>query len=86
MKSVREAVKSGGAARCSGRLFAAGHDDLAGADGFDDFELGEHADRCVDFGGVAGDEGDHGGGGEIDGFPAEMFDDLQGVGLLGLIR
>ncbi len=30
-------------------VFAASHDDFAGADGFDDFELGEHREGCVDF-------------------------------------
>jgi hypothetical protein len=69
----------------SRRLFAAGHDDFAGADGFDDFELGEHADGGVDLGGVSGDEGDHGGGREIHGLATEVLDDLQGRSLLGFI-
>jgi hypothetical protein len=34
----------------SRRLLAAGHDDLAGADGLDDLVLGEHRDGGIDLG------------------------------------
>lgn len=67
-------AQSGG----SGRLFAAGHDDLAGADGFDDVELREHVDRGVHFQAVAVDHDDHRSWCQIDGFPGEMLGDLQG--------
>ena len=42
-----------------GRLLAASHHDLAGADGLDDLELGEHADGCVSLRAVAGDHDNH---------------------------
>ena len=44
------------------RLFAAGHDHFAGADGFDDIELGEHGDGGIDLRAVAVEHDDHGGG------------------------
>ncbi len=69
-------------AGCSRRLLAAGHDDLPGAHGLDDFKLGEHRNRGIDLRGIPRDEGDHRGGGEINGFAAEVLDDLQGLGAL----
>ena len=64
----------------SRRLLAPGHDDLAGADGFDDLELREHRDRGVHFEAVAGDQDDHRDGGEIHGLAAEMLGDLECLG------
>lgn len=62
----------------SSRLFAAGHDDLAGADGLDDVELREHRDGGVDLRAIAVDHDDHRGRCEVDGFAGEVFGDLQG--------
>ena len=61
----------------SGRLFAAGHDHLAGAHGLDDVELREHGHRGVDLRAVAVDHDDHGGGREVHGLAIEVLADLQ---------
>ena len=66
-----------------GRLFPAGHDDLAGANRFDDVELREHRDRRIDFQAVAKKHDDHRRGREIDGFSGKMFGDLQRLRALG---
>ena len=81
-ENFRHGLKNSKNVLKSGRLLAAGHDDLAGADRFDDLELREHRDGGIDLGGVSGNEGDHRCRGEIDGFSAEMLDDLERLGAL----
>ncbi len=66
-----------------GRLKATGHDDLSGADGFDDVEFAQQADGGVELVGVAGDEGDEAVVLEIDGLAVVVLDDLQDFGALG---
>src|SRR5688572_15097728 len=60
-------------------LLATCHHDLAGADGFNDLELGEHADRGVELRAVAVDHDDHRCRREVDGLAAEVFGDLEGL-------
>lgn len=62
---------------------AAGHDDFAGADGFTDVELAEHAHGGVDLVSVAMDHNDEGGFVQVDGFAAVVLDDLENLRALG---
>jgi hypothetical protein len=62
---------------------ATGHDDFAGADGFDDVEFAEQADGGVEFVGVAADQGDEAVFLEIDGLAGVVLDDLEDLGALG---
>ena len=64
--------RAAGCSPSSSRLFATGHDGLAGTDCLDDFVLGEHRDGGIDLEAVAGDHEDHG-------FPAEV---LGGISIM----
>lgn len=59
-------------------MASACHDDLAGADGLDDFALAEHDGDGVELAGGSGEHGDHGAWAHVDGFSCEVFDDLEG--------
>ena len=61
---------------------AACHDDLAGADGFDDVELAEQTDGGVDLVGVSGDQGDEGVFLKVHGLAVVVLDDLEDLGAL----